>query len=92
MNTKTRPYTLVRQTRPFSLHHAERERREKGLARQTRPPVITTYIIFMCSKSRVNTTPQDDAFVNHGTAAQNNQEGIYSLLQPPEDNNLVCVP
>ena len=46
----------------------------------------------MCSKSQVNTTPQDDLFVNRGTAAQDNQEGIYSLLQPPEDNGLVCVP
>ena len=46
----------------------------------------------MCSKSGVNATPQDDAFVNCGTAAQNNQEGIYSLLQPPEENDMVCVP
>ena len=52
--------------------------------------VITTYIY--CSKSGVNTTPQDDAFVNRGTAAQNNQEGIYSLLQPLEENDMVCVP
>ena len=44
----------------------------------------------MCSKSSgVDTTPQDDAFVNQGTAAHNNQEGIYSLLQPSEDNDMV---
>ena len=37
---------------------------------------------YACSKSRVN---QEREFVN--TAGQNDQEGIYSLLQPPEDVN-----
>jgi hypothetical protein len=48
----------------------------------------------MCSKSRVkNTTyaaPQDDRLVKANAAAQNNPEGIYSLLQPSEDNGIVC--
>ena len=45
----------------------------------------STYIIInICSKLRVKDT------TNASTAAQNNQEGIYSLLQPLEDNNTVC--
>ena len=38
-------------------------------------------------KLRVNATPQDGTFVN--AAAQNNLEGIYSLLQPLEENDTV---
>ena len=38
----------------------------------------------------MNAAPQVDRLVTASTAAQNNQEGIYSLLQPLEDNNTVC--
>ena len=55
----------------------------------SRYKIITTYHDYVCSKARVNTTPQEDEFVS--AAAQNNQEGIYSLLQPSEDNDIVCL-
>ena len=75
----------------FSLHQLQR-----SLAHQIKPPIHVHTLALHCyytaySKSRVNTTLQDDAFVNQGIAAQNNQEGIYSLLQPSEDNDMVYV-
>ena len=54
------------------------------------------YLIHVCSKLRVKTTtnaaPQEDRLVTtDAAAAQNNQEGIYSLLQPSEDNDIVIL-
>ena len=40
------------------------------------------------STPRVTSTLKEDV----NTAPQNNLEGIYSLLQPSEDNNIVCAP
>ena len=51
--------------------------------------IIVMYL-HVCSKSRVTTTLQEDEFAT--AATQNNQEGIYSLLQPSEDNEIVYIP
>ena len=47
--------------------------------------------LHVCSKSRVTIIMQEDEFVT-AAAQNNNQEGIYSLLQPSEDNDIVCIP